>query len=29
MKELIDQGIVKLTPRGSRFLWEARVWEIS
>ena len=29
MKDLIDQGIVKLTPRGSRFLWEARVWEIS
>jgi SAM-dependent methyltransferase len=27
VRELIDRGVVKLTPRGSRFLWEARVWE--
>ncbi len=27
LRDLVDRGIVKLTPRGSRFLWEARVWE--
>lgn len=26
--QLIKEGIVKLVPRGSRFLWEARVWEV-
>ena len=29
IKDLIDAGVVKLTPRGSRYLWEARVWELS
>lgn len=29
LKDLADKGIVKVTPRGSRFLWEARVWEVS
>ncbi len=29
LKDLVDRGIVKITPRGSRFLWEARVWEVS
>jgi SAM-dependent methyltransferase len=27
IRELVDRGIVKLTPKGSRFVWEARVWE--
>ncbi len=27
LRELVDAGIVKLTARGSRFVWEARVWE--
>lgn len=27
LRELVDRGIVKLTPRGSRLVWEARVWE--
>lgn len=26
-KSLLESGVVKLTPKGSRFLWEARVWE--
>ena len=29
LKDLVDRGVVKITPRGSRFLWEARVWEVS
>ena len=29
LKDLVDRGIVNLTTRGSRFLWEARVWEVS
>ena len=29
MKDLIESGIVNITPRGSRFLWTARVWEVS
>ena len=29
LKDLVDRGIVKITPRGSRYLWEARVWEVS
>ncbi len=27
LRDLVDRGIIKLTPRGSRFLWEVRVWE--
>ena len=27
LRELVDKGIVKITARGSRFVWEARVWE--
>lgn len=26
IRQLIDDGIVQLTEKGSRFLWEARVW---
>jgi release factor glutamine methyltransferase len=29
MRDLIDAGVVKLIPRGSRFVWETRVWEIT
>jgi SAM-dependent methyltransferase len=29
MKDLVDRGVVSITPRGSRFLWTARVWEVS
>ena len=29
MKDLVERGIVNITPRGSRFLWTARVWEVS
>lgn len=29
VKSLIRDGIVRLVPRGSRFLWEARVWRLS
>ncbi len=29
MKDLVDRGIVNITRRGSRFLWTARVWEVS
>lgn len=28
VQRLIAEGIVRLTPRGSRFVWEARVWEM-
>ncbi len=28
MRDLMDDGVVDLTPRGSRFLWEAKVWEL-
>ncbi len=27
IKTLLESGVVKLTPKGSRYLWEARVWE--
>ena len=27
VRALLDQGIIGLTPRGSRYVWEARVWE--
>lgn len=27
LKELVDAEVVHVTPRGSRFVWEARVWE--
>ena len=27
--DLVDAGVISITPRGSRFSWEARVWEIS
>ncbi len=26
--QLIKEGVVKLIPRGSRFVWEARVWRL-
>ena len=29
LRAMIDAGVVKLVPRGSRFVWEARVWEIT
>jgi methylase of polypeptide subunit release factors len=28
VRKLVDAGVVSLTPRGSRFLWEAKVWEL-
>ncbi len=28
LRNLMDDGVVDLTPRGSRFLWEAKVWEL-
>lgn len=28
VRELVEQGIIKVKARGSRFLWEARVWEL-
>ena len=28
VKEMIKAGVVKLIPRGSRVVWEARVWEL-
>ena len=28
VRNLVDKGVVNLTPRGSRFLWEATVWEL-
>jgi release factor glutamine methyltransferase len=27
LKELLTAGVIKLIPRGSRMVWEARVWE--
>jgi hypothetical protein len=27
LRQLVDAGIIKLQARGSRFVWEARVWE--
>jgi len=27
--ELVDGGVISITPKGSRYFWEARVWEIS
>jgi precorrin-6B methylase 2 len=27
LQELVEAGVVALTPRGSRLVWEARVWE--
>lgn len=29
LKGLISEGIVQLVPKGSRFLWESRVWRLS
>lgn len=29
LKDLVDRGVISVTPRGSRFLWTARVWEVS
>ena len=29
LEELLDAGVVSVTPRGSRYFWEARVWELS
>ena len=29
LKSLIADGIVHLVPKGSRFLWESRVWRLS
>ena len=29
LSDLADRGIVRITMRGSRSLWEARVWEVS
>lgn len=29
VKRLMGDGVVRLTPRGSRFLWESRVWRLS
>jgi hypothetical protein len=29
LKNLIADGIVHLVPKGSRFLWESRVWRLS
>lgn len=27
LRDLVDKGIVKISAKGSRFVWEARVWE--
>lgn len=27
LRDLVDSDVVQITPRGSRFVWEARVWE--
>ena len=29
VKELIDGGVISITARGSRYFWEARIWELS
>ena len=29
LKNLIADGIVHLVPKGSRLLWESRVWRLS
>lgn len=29
LADLVGAGVISITPRGSRFFWEARVWEIS
>ena len=29
LTDLVERGIVRITSRGSRWLWEARVWEVS
>lgn len=29
LSDLVDRGVVRITTRGSRALWEARVWEVS
>lgn len=29
LKDLIDRGVITVTQRGSRLLWNARVWELS
>ena len=29
LADLVDTGLISVTPKGSRYFWEARVWEIS
>ena len=29
LSDLVERGVARITPRGSRLLWEARVWEVS
>jgi SAM-dependent methyltransferase len=29
LADLVDTGLISITPKGSRYFWEARVWEIS
>ena len=29
VKKLVDSGIISITARGSRYFWEARIWELS
>ena len=29
LRDLVDRGVIHVTTRGSRSLWEARVWEVS
>ena len=29
LADLVDTGVVSITPKGSRFFWEARVWAVS
>jgi len=29
LADLVDTGVISITPKGSRFFWEARVWAVS
>jgi SAM-dependent methyltransferase len=29
LTDLVDAGVISITPKGSRFFWEARVWAVS
>jgi hypothetical protein len=29
VEKLASDGVISITPRGSRYLWEARVWELT